>query len=655
MDDVRQSDGQQPLWRPSEAAMAKTAMFRFLGQIAARHGIAETYDALYRWSIEERPAFWAAVWDFTDIQASRRWDSVLENGDAMPGARWFAGSRLNFAENLLRYRDQRSALIFRGENGASKRLTYEQLYAEVVRVSAWLKSLGVQPGDRVAGYMSNRPETVIAMLATAGIGAIWSSCSPDFGVKGVLERFAQINPKVLFAIDGYRYNGKEFDVIESVAAVVHGLDSIQQVIIAPCLNAAPDLSALPGAREFDAFTTAQTEMEFLQLPFDHPLYILYSSGTTGAPKCIVHSAGGTLIQHLKEHRLHVDLNRDDQFFYFTTCGWMMWNWLVSGLASGCAVVLYDGSPLYPRPDSLWQMAEELGITVFGASARYIAALAKAQIRPGAEYDLAPLRVMLSTGSPLAPEGFDYIYRQVKADLMLSSISGGTDIASCFVMGNPLGPVWRGEIQCRALGMAVKVFDDGGAVRGRRGELVCTKPFPSMPLGFWNEPDQRLYHAAYFSRFENVWAQGDYAEITDHDGVIIHGRSDAVLNPGGVRIGTAEIYRQVEKVDEVLESLCIGQKWEGDVRIVLFVLLREGVALTADLAARIRDTVQANTTRRHVPRKIIAVPDIPRTVSGKIVELAVRNVVHGEPVKNTEALANPDALAHFRDLPELREE
>lgn len=624
-------------------------------QAAARHGIADNYDALYQWSIDAREAFWPAVWEFTEIQSSRRWDSVLENADAMPGARWFGGSRLNFAENLLRYRDQQPAIIFRGENGDSRELTYRQLHAEVVRISACLKSLGVKAGDRVAGYMSNSPEVVIAMLATAGIGAVWSSCSPDFGVKGVLERFAQIKPRVLFAIDGYRYNDQSFDVLEAVATVVAGLDSIEHVIVAPFLNSSPDLSALPGAVLFDEFTTAQTEMEFAQLPFDHPLYILYSSGTTGAPKCIVHGAGGTLIQHSKEHRLHVDLSRRDKFFYFTTCGWMMWNWLVSGLACGCTLILYDGSPFFPRRRSLWQLAEALGITVFGASARYIAALAKAGIRPGEEYDLGPLRAILSTGSPLAAESFDYVYKHIKADLMLSSISGGTDIVSCFVIGNPLRPVYRGEIQGRGLGMAVDIYADGKPVRGRRGELVCTKPFPSMPLGFWNEPAQRRYHDAYFARFENVWAQGDYAEITDHDGVIIHGRSDAALNPGGVRIGTAEIYRQVEKVDAVLDSLCIGQAWGGDVRIVLFVMLREGEELTGELKTRIRNTIQANTTRHHIPKKIIAVPDIPRTLSGKIVELAVRNVVHGEPVKNTEALANPEALAYFRDRPELQED
>ena len=653
------ADDAQPMWQPSPDAMRASAMFRFMQRAAERHGIEENYEALYRWSIEQRAAFWSEVWAFTGIQSSRRWDSVLEDGDAMPGARWFAGSRLNFAENLLRYRDQQPALIFHGENADTTTLTYRQLYAEVVRVNELLRSLGVKAGDRVAGYLSNCPECVIAMLATASIGAIWSSCSPDFGVKGVLERFAQIKPKVLFAIDGYRYNGKPIDVSESVAIVVERLDSIQHLVVVPFLNSSPDLSSLQlspprSVTRFDEFNATQTEIEFAQLPFDHPLYILYSSGTTGAPKCIVHGVGGTLLQHLKEHQLHTGITRADNLFYFTTCGWMMWNWLVSGLASGCTLILYDGSPFFPRRLSLWQLAEQLGITVFGVSARYIAALAKARIHPGEEADLAALRMLLSTGSPLAPESYDYVYQHVKSDLQLASVSGGTDIVSCFVIGNPLRAVYRGEIQGAGLGMAVDIYADGKPVREQRGELVCTKPFPSMPLGFWGEPDHRRYHAAYFARFANIWTQGDYAEITAQDGIIIHGRSDAVLNPGGIRIGTAEIYRQVEKVDEVLDSLCIAQEWEDDVRIVLFVVLQENHPLTPALVTRIRNTIQTNTTRRHVPQKILQVPDLPRTLSGKIVELAVRNVVHGEAVMNTEALANPEALEYFRGLVELEQ-
>ncbi|MGR3914837.1 MAG: acetoacetate--CoA ligase [Gammaproteobacteria bacterium] len=648
----KRAAAENPLWRPSAAAMRDSAMFRFMQHAATRHGIDENYDALHRWSIRRREEFWPAVWDFTGIIASRRWDNVLENGDAMPGAKWFSGSRLNFAENLLRHcgagHATDVAILSYREDRAARALTHAELYAEVARVSAWLRELGVRPGERVAAYMSNIPETVIAMLASASIGAIWSSCSPDFGVAGVLERFGQIRPRVLFAVDGYRYNGKRFDLRDAVAAISRGLDSVRHVIITPLEDAPPP----PGMRAFADFTSAPAEIDFAQLPFDHPLCILYSSGTTGAPKCIVHGAGGTLIQHLKEHQLHVGLRRSDVFFFITTCGWMMWNWLVSGLASGCRLVLYDGAPFYPSPRRLWEVAAEARISIFGGGARYIAALAKARVRPR-EHDLAALRAMLSTGSPLAPESYDYVYGEIKSDLQLASISGGTDIVSCFVLGNPLRPVWRGEIQGSGLGMDVRVFSDGAAARGQCGELVCAKAFPSMPLGFWGEPDERRYRAAYFSRFENIWAQGDFAEITAHDGFIIHGRSDAALNPGGVRIGTAEIYRQVERLDEILESICIGQNWDGDVRIVLFVLLREGAQLDDALKTRIRDIVRENTTRRHIPKKIIAVADIPRTLSGKIVELAVRNIVHEEPVANRAALANPEALEYFRGLAELQ--
>ncbi len=681
--------------------MRAAAMSRFIDQAAQRYGIAPDYDALYRWSIEQPAQFWPEVWDFCDIRASQPWDSALENAAAMPGARWFGGSRLNFAENLLRYRDDRPALIFRREHGAGSVLNYRQLYAAVARLAAGLRALGVAPGDRVAAYLPNSPHAVIAMLASASIGAVWSSCSPDFGARGVLERFGQIQPRVLFAADGYHYNGKRFEVVPAVAEIAAGLACIERVVMVAFLDSAADLfpklppalaaRAMPYAElggdldsDFDHLAAVEctdstpatsadnpadnpaADLEFAQLPFDHPLYILYSSGTTGAPKCIAHGAGGTLIQHLKEHRLHLDLRRDDKLFYITTCGWMMWNWLISGLASGCALVLYDGAPMFPRQRALWQLAAEVGITVFGASARYLAALAKADIDISAEFDLTALRAVLSTGSPLAAESFDYVYQRIKGDVMLASISGGTDIASCFVLGNPLRAVYRGEIQGPGLGMAVAVYavDESAAasdktvdktprsVRDQRGELVCVKPFPSMPLGFWGEPDQRRYHEAYFSRFPGVWAQGDYAEITARDGVVIYGRADATLNPGGVRIGTAEIYRQVEKIDEVLESICIGQTWDGDIRIVLFVALRAGAQLDAELAARIREVVKINASPRHVPKKIIAVADIPRTLSGKIVELAVRDVVHGKAVNNIDALANPEALDYFRDLPQL---
>ena len=643
------------LWWPSQQQIEQCNLTRFIQQIQSQHPQVTDYDSLYSWSVNDSPAFWSEVAKFADIQFSQEASDILVNPDAMPGAEWFKGSRLNFAENLLRYRDDRTAIVFRSENGEQRQLSYAELYQKVNDCQKLLRSMDVKAGDRVAGYMSNNPETVIAMLATASLGAIWSSCSPDFGKKGVLERFSQITPKVLFTIDGYEYGGKSFDVVETVIEILEQIPEIENVVMVPFLNKAPDTSKIRNCCMWQEMEISSEEMEFAQLPFNHPLYILYSSGTTGVPKCIVHSAGGTLIQHLKEHQLHTDINREDVLFYFTTCGWMMWNWLVSGLASGCTVVLYDGSPFYPRRRSLWQFVSEQGITVFGTSARYIAAVAKARIKPGQDYDLSSLRAILSTGSPLAPEHFDYVYENVKSDLMLSSISGGTDIVSCFVLGSPMRPVYKGEIQSRGLGMAVDVYnDDGDSVRGERGELVCYKPFPSMPLGFWNQPDDQKYHDAYFSRFENTWAQGDYAEITERDGLIIYGRSDAVLNPGGVRIGTAEIYRQVEKVDEVLESLCIGQIWDNDVRIVLFVMLQDGVELDADIKQKIRRTIQENTTRRHVPKKIIAVPDIPRTISGKIVELAVRSIVHGDVVKNTEALANPESLQYFKDIQELAE-
>ena len=643
-----------PLWEPSADQVADCNLSEFIGRVARHNPQVKDFDSLYAWSVEHRERFWAEVWDYCGVVHSDPWDTVLENPDAMPGARWFSGARLNYAENLLRFRDDRVAIIARGEHEVTEQLTYSELYSGVARYQEILKSLGIGEGDRVAGYMPNVPQTILAMLAATSMGAIWSSCSPDFGVKGVVERFSQIGPKVLFSVDGYRYNGKRIDIRDSVRSVVEQITSIEQAIIVPYLDPDASIGEVPKSRWIHDFETGSTEVEFAQLPFDHPLYILYSSGTTGKPKCIVHCAGGALMKHLCEQQLHCDLKRGDSLFYFTTCGWMMWNWLVSGLASGCTIVLYDGSPFHPAPTSMWDMAEDLGITQFGTSARFISSCAKAGVKPVEHNDLSTIRLIMSTGSPLVAEGFDYIYENVKRDVMLASISGGTDLCGCFVLGCPMRPVYRGEIQCRGLGMAVDVYQDGKPVRGERGELVCTKPFPSMPLGFWNEPDDERYHNAYFSRFPNTWTQGDYAEITPRDGVIIYGRSDAVLNPGGVRIGTAEIYRQVEKVDEVMESLCIGQSWEDDVRIVLFVILREGVSMTEELADRIRRVIRENTTPRHVPRKIVAVRDIPRTLSGKIVELAVRSVVHGEPVRNTEALANPESLELFRDLPQLQE-
>ena len=648
-----QSD--EVLWRPAPGQVERAQLTRFMRAVSGSAApILETYDALWRWSIDHPERFWPAVWDFCGVQASRRWDVVLEHTDQMPGAQWFQGARLNFAENLLRQDEpDRPALIWRGEDGSRRSYTRAELHRETARLAGALRALGIEPGDRVAGFLPNCPEAVIAMLATASLGATWSSCSPDFGAQGVLDRFGQIRPKVLFTADGYRYNGKRIDSLERIRGVLEQLEGVERVVLVPFLDAEPDADALPHAVRWHDLLSAESELDFAQLPFDHPLYILYSSGTTGVPKCIVHGAGGTLLQHLKEHRLHTDIGPDDTLFYFTTCGWMMWNWLVSGLAAGATLVLYDGNPFHPGPEALWRMADEEGITVFGTSAKYLAAVEKAGFAPREHFELAPLRAVLSTGSPLMPASFDFVYRDVKADVQLASISGGTDIVSCFALGCPVLPVHRGELQCRGLGMAVEVWDDeGGAHTEEPGELVCTRPFPSMPVGFWNDPDGTKYRAAYFERFPGVWHHGDWARLTAHGGLVIYGRSDAVLNPGGVRIGTAEIYRQVEKLEEVVESLAIGQDWGDDQRIVLFVRLRDGEALDEALRARIRQVIRANTTPRHVPAKILQVNDIPRTLSGKIVELAVRNIVHGRPVKNTDALANPAALEDFRDRPEL---
>jgi len=647
------------LWRPSAARVADANLTRFTRCVNARRGLhLGPYEELYAWSLASPAEFWTELAHFADVRAEWGAGPVIDAPHAMPGARFFPGAQLNFAANLLRFADGREALVFRNERGTRRTLSYRELRAEVARVAAGLAAAGVVAGDRVAGFVPNLPEAAVAMLATASCGAIWSSCSPDFGVRGVLERFGQIAPKVLFTADGYFYAGKRLDSLEPMAQVLEQLPSVEQVVAIPYVEAHPRLAQLgpaaARARAWEEFGTPQAAPEFAQLPFNHPLYILYSSGTTGVPKCIVHGAGGTLLQHQKEHLLHTDLRRSDRLFYFTTCGWMMWNWLMSALATGATLVLYDGSPFHPSPAALWQMAQEERLTVFGTSAKYLSSLQKSDFVPAGSVDLTALRTLLSTGSPLLPEGFDYVYRSVKSDLQLASISGGTDIVSCFVLGCPTRPVYRGEIQCRGLGMAVEIFDEAARpVLGVRGELVCTAPFPSMPVGFWNDPQGAKYRAAYFERFPGVWYHGDYAALTEHDGVIIYGRSDAVLNPGGVRIGTAEIYSAVESLPQIAEALAIGQDWHGDVRVVLFVRLNAGTQLDEALKKEIRNTIRTNTTARHVPAKIIAVPDLPRTLSGKVTELAVRNIVHGAPVKNVDALANPGALEHFRDLPELQ--
>jgi acetoacetyl-CoA synthetase len=626
--------------------------------LAERSGrVFDDYHDLYAWSVEDLEGFWEAVWDFCGVIHEGARGPVLVDGDKMPGARFYPEVRLNFAENLLRRRDGHDAIVFWGEDKVRRRLSYAELHDLVTRTAAALAGLGVGDGDRVAGFMPNMPETVVAMLATASLGAIWSSCSPDFGVQGVLDRFGQIEPKVLFCPDGYYYNGKVIDSLERVRAFAPRLASLKRIVVVSYLAEKPNLTGLDKSVAFADFIAPHEagEIAYCRVPFNQPLYIMYSSGTTGQPKCIVHGAGGTLLQHLKEHKLQCDVRRDDRVFYFTTCGWMMWNWLVSALAAEATLLLYDGSPFHPSGNILFDFIETEKGTLFGTSAKYIDACNNAGVDPASNHDLSALRTVTSTGSPLVPEGFDYVYQHIKADVCLSSIAGGTDIIGCFMGGNPIGPVWRGEIQARHLAMAVQVFDDqGNPVVGEKGELVCLKPFPSMPVAFWNDPEGARYRGAYFETYPGVWHHGDFITLTEHGGIIVYGRSDATLNPGGVRIGTAEIYRQVERMEEVEESIVIGQDWQGDVRVVLFVKLRPGLELDEALIKTIKAEIRAGCTPRHVPARVLQVADIPRTKSGKIVELAVRDVVHGRPVKNKEALANPEALDLFAARQELTE-
>jgi acetoacetyl-CoA synthetase len=655
----------EPLWTPDERRSSATILSAFCSWLSARTGKPlGDYGALHRFSTADPAEFWSAVWDFTKISGDKGAAPYLADADKMPGAAFFPGARLNFAENLLRHAGGGDAIVFWGEDKVKRRLSWADLRDEAGRASRALAAAGVGAGDRVAAIMPNMPESVVGMLGTAAIGAVWSSCSPDFGVQGVLDRFGQIEPKVLIACDGYYYNGKAIDISDKLAEAAAQLPSVALVIVVPYLgqdkavvqglNAALVHTGRRALTWDDAVRSLpQAALAFERLPFSHPLYVLFSSGTTGMPKCIVHSAGGTLLKHLCEQQLHSDIKAGDRLFYFTTLGWMMWNWLASGLASGATLLLYDGSPFYPSGNILWDYAQAERCTHFGTSAKYIDALRKAELAPGKTHDVSTVRVMLSTGSPLAPESFDYVYDAIKPDLHLASISGGTDICGCFVLGVPTKPVWRGEIQGPALGLAVDVYDeDGKPLPSGKGELVCTRPFPSMPVGFWNDPEGEKYRAAYFWRFPNVWHHGDFAEWTEHGGMIIHGRSDATLNPGGVRIGTAEIYRQVEQLEEVQESIVIGQSWDNDVRVVLFVVLKPGHALDDALRERIKRQIRAGASPRHVPARIVQVADIPRTKSGKITELAVRDVVHGREVKNKEALANPEALELFRGLAEL---
>ncbi|MCH8010359.1 MAG: acetoacetate--CoA ligase [Candidatus Marinimicrobia bacterium] len=645
------------MWQPGKKTISNSQMDQFRRYVNDHYNLTlSDYVDLYDWSITNVPDFWSAMWEFGDIIRSKPFNKVVDDATKMPGSNWFLGTRLNYAENLLRYRDDRTAIVFLGEGQPIRSLTYRQLYEEVRRLAFALRELGVDVNDRVAGFMPNMPETVIAMLATVSVGAIWSSSSPDFGIKGVLDRFTQIEPKVLFSANGYFYNGKAFDSLEKIIGILQELPSVEKVVIVPYTDEQPDISKIRNGILYKKFLPKEEVpyFNFEQLPFNHPLYIMYSSGTTGLPKSIVHGAGGTLIQHLKELRLHTNLTREDTIFYFTTCGWMMWNWLVSSLSVGAIVVLYDGAPFYPDAGAMWQMTQDLGITVFGTSAKFISACESACVKPREEFDLSKLRAILSTGSPLVEESFDYVYRDIKEDVLLSSISGGTDIISCFALGNPTLPVYRGELQCRGLGMKVESFNEQGKpLLNEKGELVCTAPFPSMPIYFWNDPDNQNYHEAYFDVFPGVWTHGDFVTINEHGGVKIFGRSDATLNPGGVRIGTAEIYRVVESLPEVNDSLVVGQNWQGDERIILFVKMKKGNKLTGELIDKIKKTIRAQCSPRHVPAKVLPIDDIPYTINLKKVEIAVKKIIHGDEVLNRDTLMNPESLDLYKYIPDLQ--
>ncbi len=644
----------QPLWQPTPEQIASSNLTRFAQQVGEKYNRDfSRYEDLYDWSVNHVDQFWSAIWDASDIVHSRKYDHVISD-HSMPGAVWFKGARLNFAANLLRYRDNRPAIVHHREGpGAPIRITYKELHKAVARCAAGLKRLGLRKDDRVAAFVPNVPEAVIAMLATTSIGALWSSCSPDFGHRGVLDRFEQITPKILITADGYRYNGTTIDSLERARHIADAIPQIERTVVIPILEdrASPPSSKILSWKELLSQDT--DVLDFEDLPFDHPVYIMYSSGTTGVPKCIVHGASGTLLQHWKEHVLHTNLTRNDIISYYTTCGWMMWNWLVSALQVGATIVLYDGSPAWPSIDALWEMIESEKITVFGTSPKFLSTCQNAGLEPGNEHDLSSLKAILSTGAPLTAANCNWVYEEVASDVRLSSISGGTDIVSCFMLGNPNLPVFSEEIQCRGLGMKVESFDESGQSTDSVGELVCTAPFPSMPIGFWNDPNDEKYRAAYFERFPGVWRHGDYIKITDRSGVVVYGRSDATLNPGGVRIGTAEIYNPVEALDEVTDSIVVGQRWNDDTRVVLFVVLADGLTLTDNLRDEIRERIRERATPRHVPAKIIQVLDIPHTINGKKVEMAVTRIIHGQDVPNKDALANPESLGQFTGLADLQ--